>query len=516
MNPAGAARQRDAPSLVRLGKYELLSRLGVGGMAELFIARTTAQHGFEKLVALKRILASHADDDQFIQMLLAEARLAATLHHPNIAQVYDVGEVDGTYFFTMEYVFGQDLRKIVRAVQGRGAWLTPELILQIIIGTASGLHYAHEKEGGDGELLGLVHRDVSPSNILVSHDGGVKLVDFGIARISAMQSNTAAGALKGKVPYMSPEQCRGDRLDRRSDIFSLGIMLWELTTRRRLFAGENDIAIAGRICNDDVARPSSIVADYPPELEAIVLKALARDRNARYSTAQELQLDLEEYARDQRMLLSSAKLAGFMSDLFADQIKATKADIRQQIASHTGMFDAANEDSSPGAAASSSSSRKPSVAPVAAPRADNDATWADARHGDPLELNHTDIEMPPPQSKRRLLLGLAGGGAALLLILVMALSRGAPEPTPPVATPATVVTPPAPVPEPVVTPPVVTPGVVTPPVVTPPVADADLILADDPPKPTPGKSTKKRSGKTTGKTTKKPTNWDPDSALPPP
>ena len=495
---------------MRLGKYELLSRLGVGGMAELFIARTTAQHGFEKLVALKRILASHADDDQFIQMLLAEARLAATLHHPNIAQVYDVGEVDGTYFFTMEYVFGQDLRKIVRAIQGRGIWLAPELILQVIIGTASGLHYAHEKEGSDGELLGLVHRDVSPSNILVSHDGGVKLVDFGIARISAMQSNTAAGALKGKVPYMSPEQCRGDPLDRRSDIFSLGIMLWELTTRRRLFAGENDVAIAGKICNVDAPRPSTLVADYPPELEAIVLKALARDRNARYSTAQELQLDLEEYARDQRLLLSSARLAAFMGDLFADQIKATKADIRQQIASHTGMFAVTTEDSSPGAAAVVASTQAPKLP---APRPDtNDATWADAHPGEPQELNHTDIEMSaPPRPGRRLWLGLAGG-AALLLTVTMAM-RGGDQPTPgptleptpavaPVVVPV-VSTPPAPPVEPVV------------PAPTPTVAsDPDLLVPDDA-APRPGKPTKKRSGKTTGKT-KKPTNWDPDSALPPP
>ncbi len=493
---------------MRLGKYELLSRLGVGGMAELFIARTTAQHGFEKLVALKRILASHADDDQFIQMLLAEARLAATLHHPNIAQVYDVGEVDGTYFFTMEYVFGQDLRKIVRAVQGRGVWLGPELILQIIIGTASGLHYAHEKEGSDGELLGLVHRDVSPSNILVSHDGGVKLVDFGIARVSAMQATTAAGALKGKVPYMSPEQCRGERLDRRSDIFSLGIMLWELTTRRRLFAGENDVAIAGRICNEEVPRPGSIVPDYPPELEAIVLKALARDREARYATAQELQLDLEEYARDKRMLLSSAKLAGFMGDLFADQIKATKADIRQQIASHTGMFAvASNEDSNPGASAQNA--RKPALTPPTL-RPDNDATWANARQpGDPADLNHTDIEMSAPARSKQPLWLAVGGGAAVLLLLVMMMNRGQPEPAPPVvplagvATPVAVVTPP-PVPEPVVAPPPVVPA-----------TSPDLVLADEP-TPKTSKPAKKRVARTPGKSTKKLTNWDPDSALPPP
>ncbi len=490
--------------LACLGKYELLARLGVGGMAELFVARTTAHHGFEKLVALKRVLASHADDEQFIRMLLAEARLAATLHHPNIVQVYDVGEEDGTYFFTMEYVFGQDLRKIVRTVQARGAWLSTELILQIIIGTAMGLHHAHEQEGSNGEPLGLVHRDVSPSNILVSHDGGVKLVDFGIARVSAMQSNTAQGVLKGKVPYMSPEQCRGEQLDRRSDIFSLGIILWELTTRRRLFAGANDIVIAGKICSGEVPRPSSVVASYPPELEAIVLKALAHDRYDRYATTQELQIDLEEYAHNARMLLSSAKLASFMSDLFADQIKATKADIRHQIASRTGMFEIVDEDSGPRGPGSNPGHFAHSD-PTAVTRTDSEPTSGNARPVDTHELNHTGIERP----RRHLWLPFAGGGA-VLLALALALTRGAPQAAP-VSAPA----PSGPV---LVTPPVTPPVTAPPPgpvlVTTPP---RTLPVVTQPPAPVPDPPTRKKppGTKPPGKT-KTPTNWDPDSPLPPP
>jgi len=498
MNPAGAARQRDAPPLVRLGKYELLSRLGIGGMAELFVARITAAHGFEKRVALKRILASHADDEQFIEMLLGEARLAATLDHPNIVQVYDVGEVDGTYFFTMEYVFGSDLRKIVRACQTRGTWPGPELVLQIIIGTATGLHYAHEKEREDGELLGLVHRDVSPSNILVSHDGGVKLVDFGIARVSAMQSTTAQGVLKGKVPYMSPEQCRGEPLDRRSDIFSLGIILWELSTRRRLFAGDNDVAVAGKICNNDVPRPSSIVPGYPPELEEIVLKALARDPALRYATAQELQLDLEEYARDARMLLSSARLAGFMGDLFADEIKATKADIRQQIATRPDII-AIGDDSDAGARRSNSHKLPP---PPGIANPVREATSTN---------HHTGVEGPAPRPNRRRWLGLTGAGA-LLLLLALALGRGQPgteaqAPTAAPAAPEAVLPPPAPLP--LVTPP--TPPVTPPvtPIITPPVDVSEPAPTDAPDKP--ARPTKKRVVKP-----KKPSNWDPDSPLPPP
>ena len=426
-------------------------------------------------------------------MLLAEARLAATLHHPNIVQVYDVGEEDGTYFFTMEYVFGQDLRKIVRTVQARGAWLSTELILQIIIGTAMGLHHAHEQEGSNGEPLGLVHRDVSPSNILVSHDGAVKLVDFGIARVSAMQSNTAQGVLKGKVPYMSPEQCRGEQLDRRSDIFSLGIMLWELTTRRRLFGGANDIVIAGKICSGEVPRPSSVVAGYPAELEAIVLKALAHDRDDRYATAQELQIDLEAYAHDARMLLSSAKLSSFMSDLFADQIKATKADIRHQIASRTGMFEIVDEDSGPG---------------VPGPHQGHFA-HADPTEPAPHELNHTVIERPRSQPRRHLWLPFAGGGA-VLLALALALARGAPQ-----AAPASAPTPPGPV---LVTPPpvLVTPPPRTLPVVTqPPAPVPDPARIDIPPRPDAPTKKKPPGTKPPGKT-KTPTNWDPDSPLPPP
>lgn len=500
MDAAEAARPRAAPTgVVRLGKYELLSRIAVGGMAELFVARTTAQHGFEKLVALKRILASHADDDQFVQMLLAEARLAATLHHPNVAQVYDVGDCDGTYFFTMEYVFGQDLRKIVRAIQSQGKWLSPEHILQIVIGTAAGLHYAHEKEGSDGKPLGIVHRDVSPSNVLVSYDGAVKLVDFGIARVSAMATQSGH-ALKGKVPYMSPEQVRGDRLDRRSDVFSLGIMLWELTMRRRLFSGENEISIAARICNEDAPRPGSLIPDYPPDLEAIVVKALARDRDERYASAQELQLALEEYAREHKLLLSSARLGTFMSELFAEQIQASKSDLRVKIAASTGMFPTQSEDAG-------SSLITPTVATGSARTAGDDDP--------PLRTGNSAISGRPllhsPQQRR---LAMIGGGAVAALLLAVLFLGGGEQPAPAAAAEpqATAPTPAPPPPQP----PIAAP--------TPAAADDEIVLDDPTPTPpaTVAKSTKKptktkttkKSGKTTGKKT--PTNWNPDSPLPPP
>ncbi len=488
----------------------MLTRLAVGGMAELFVARTVGQHGFEKLVALKRILAAHAEDEQFINMLLAEARLAATLHHPNIAQVYDVGEVDGTYFFTMEYVFGQDLRQIVRAVQARGSWFSPEHILQIVIGTAAGLHYAHESEDSDGSPRGVVHRDVSPSNILVSFDGSVKLVDFGIARVNSLQSTTGLGALKGKVPYMSPEQCRGEPLDRRSDIFSLGIMLWELTVRRRLYSGPNDLVVAAKICGEDAPLPTSIDPDYPPALERIVVKALARDRDQRYATAEELQLDLEEYARENMLLMSSAKLGHFMTDLFADLIKGTKSTLRERIASSTGIFPAYEEPATT-SSASMLSPRLPSHPGTAA------ATGGGATIGTSnSEMSLTRPEAEQPSSRRPLYLYLGiGAGGLLALILAMSLRGGeppvapaipAPTPTPAAATatvapvaPSTVLATPTP------------PAVAKTPDVAPEPEPTAVPEPESQARTTKPKLPKKRADKPT----KQPT-WDPDSPILPP
>jgi hypothetical protein len=325
----------------RLGKYQLLRRLATGGMAELFLARAAAMHGFEKLVVLKRILPQHAENDDFIKMFLAEARLAATLHHPNVVQVYDIGEDAGHCFFTMEWVQGQDLRRIVRAARKAEVPIPLEHILHIITGVAAGLDYAHDKAGLDGVPLGIVHRDVSPSNVLVTYDGAVKLVDFGIAKAAAFQSNTIAGTLKGKIPYMSPEQCRGEAVDRRSDIFSIGTLLWELTTGTRLFAGDNEIAIINRVAQGDVPLPTTVRPEYPVELEAIVMRALHADPEQRYQTAVELQLDLEDFARDARLPVSPARMAMFMRELFAEEMQLTAAQVQAE------RFEAASSGQAP-------------------------------------------------------------------------------------------------------------------------------------------------------------------------
>jgi serine/threonine protein kinase len=305
----------------RIGRYELLQRLAIGGMTELYLARATGIEGFSKLVALKRILPRYAARDDCVARFLDEARLAATLRHANVAQVYDIGQCDRGLFFTMEFVHGEDLRALLRATGRRGQRVPLEHGLAIARGAAAGLHAAHVATGLDGEPLGIVHRDVSPSNLLVSFDGCVKVIDFGVATATRRRSATRSGTPEGTVSYRSPEQCRGGAIDHRSDVFALGVMLYELTTGTRLFRADNEVAIMQQIVWRDAEPPSARVDGYPPALERIVLRALARDRDLRHPTAQALQLDLERLARDLGLSLSSAALGAYMRGLFAGHLE---------------------------------------------------------------------------------------------------------------------------------------------------------------------------------------------------
>jgi serine/threonine protein kinase len=299
-------------------------------MAEIYLARSTGIEGFQKLVVLKRIHPQHASNREFVTMFLDEARIAATLQHPNIAQVYDIGEEGGAYFFTMEYIHGEDVRSILRTAYLRSKGIPLPQALSIVIGAAAGLHAAHDKCGLDGEPLGIVHRDVSPSNVLVSFDGCIKVVDFGVAKAEQRESQTRAGTLKGKVAYMSPEQCRGLPVDRRSDVFALGILLYELTLGKRLFKGDNEYQIMQRIVGGDIPRPSSIQSRYPAQLEQIVLTALAGEPAERTPSAEALQLLLLAFAREHRLDISPPPLAAFMRELFAPELEARSAAARSQ------------------------------------------------------------------------------------------------------------------------------------------------------------------------------------------
>ena len=227
----------------RFGKYHVLERIAQGGMAEIYLARMTGLAGFAKHVVVKRILPSFAKDAEFVRMFLNEARYAATLDHPNISHVYDFGQEGGLYYYAMEYLHGDDCRALLRELAQQRRKMPLAHALTLVVGAATGCHFAHELVGDDGKPLGLVHRDVSPSNVVITYAGAIKLVDFGIAKATQREDATAAGVTKGKLAYMAPEQCRAEPLDRRVDVYALGVLLYELTTQRRAFTGENDADI---------------------------------------------------------------------------------------------------------------------------------------------------------------------------------------------------------------------------------------------------------------------------------
>ena len=311
------------------GKYMLMRKLASGGMAELFLALHRSVAGFEKLVVIKRILPQMNQDRQFIDMLLHEARIAATLSHPNVVQTFDVGQVDGTYFIAMEHIHGEDIRTIVRQMKKKAVLEFPlEHALGIVIGLASGLAYAHEKRDLDGKLLDIVHRDISPQNIVVTFSGDVKVVDFGVAKSLHANEESKGGQLKGKVPYMSPEQAAGENIDHRSDIFACGVILFELTTGKRLFKGGSEYDTLKLICETEYPMPSDVAPNYPPQLERIVMKALAKQRDARYQSAREMQADLESFVRQERLPVSVVQMSAWMQRLFAEKLTEQKADLQ--------------------------------------------------------------------------------------------------------------------------------------------------------------------------------------------
>jgi eukaryotic-like serine/threonine-protein kinase len=298
-------------------------------MAELFLAVQRSIAGFEKLVVIKRLLPHFAQDRSFIEMLLHEARVAATFSHPNIVQVFDVGEVDGSHFIAMEHVQGADVRSLVHQMKKKGVVEFPlEHAISIVRGMCAGLAYAHEKHGFDGTPLNVVHRDISPQNVVVTFTGDVKIVDFGIAKSrSSLREDPRSRTLKGKAPYMSPEQARGEPVDARSDIFATGVMLFELTTGKRLFRGASESETLARIRAGDYPLPSIVRAGYPPELETIVVRALAKEKTERFQTAREMQAALEKFAEGARLATNSSSLSAFMRSLFEDELRAQEAGI---------------------------------------------------------------------------------------------------------------------------------------------------------------------------------------------
>lgn len=325
MAPASSSANLSTPGAPpRLGRYEILGRLAAGGMAEILLGRVTGPHAFERLVAMKRILPHLAENREFLDMFVNEARIAASIRHARVVQVHELAECDDEYVLVMEYVAGENLGGLMRRLRLRGESLDRVLAAHIIAEACAGLHAAHEISDGQGARLDVVHRDVSPQNVMITYAGEVKILDFGIAKASH-SGRTQSGHVRGKCEYMSPEQCRGEPLDRRSDVFSLGILLYELTVGRRLFKRDNMLLAFHAVCYAPIPRPTEVDPSYPHVLEPICARALARDRRDRYATMLDMRRDLVAAARAmvgaEWRAGEDELLAGLMSRLFADRIE---------------------------------------------------------------------------------------------------------------------------------------------------------------------------------------------------
>ena len=318
---------------VPFGKYFLLDRINVGGMAEVFRAKTIGVEGFERVLAVKRILPNIAEDEEFITMFIDEAKIAVQLSHATIAQIFDLGRVEDSHFIALEFVHGKDLRAIYDRCKQKlidGSAVMPiAMTCFVIMKACEGLDYAHNKRDQRGSELHLVHRDVSPQNILISYEGEVKLIDFGIAKAAGKASKTQQGILKGKFGYMSPEQVRGLPVDRRSDVFALGIILYELLTGERLFVGESDFATLEKVRNVEILPPSTYNRKVGDELERICMKALAKDVEDRYQNAIDLHDDLQAWMYSAGEFYARKDLASWMKRVFAKELTEETARMSQ-------------------------------------------------------------------------------------------------------------------------------------------------------------------------------------------
>jgi serine/threonine-protein kinase len=311
------------PIAHQFGRYTLLSKIAEGGMASVHLGQLRGDYRFQKWVAVKVVHPRHAGNDRFVRMFLNEARLVARIDHPNVCTVFDFGEVNGIFYIAMEYLFGQGLFKVLLEARKEAGRVPFEIAARIIADAAEGLHAAHELLTEDGQPAGVVHRDVSPQNIFVLYSGGTKVVDFGIARSNDRgdEEFTTVGEIKGKLSYMSPEQLNQRELDRRSDVFSLGIVLWELVCRQRLFKRKSDGETVNAVLNDEIRPPTAIDATIPKELDRICMRALARDPAERYQTAADLAHDLEQFIAAHGMPAGHAQVAAVMKTLFAADIE---------------------------------------------------------------------------------------------------------------------------------------------------------------------------------------------------
>jgi|HubBroStandDraft_6_1064221.scaffolds.fasta_scaffold54102_2 serine/threonine protein kinase len=414
----------------RLGRYEVVKHLASGGMAQVLLARATGIEGFERYVVIKQIHVERANDPTVVKMFLDEARLAASLHHANIVQVHDIGQEAGEYYFAMEYLHGEDLRGVLHKHAVKHEYLPLEHVITIITSAAAALHHAHEQLGPDRLPRGIVHRDVSPANIFVCYDGTVKVVDFGIAKAAHRTTQTHSGTLKGKIAYMAPEHCLGKEVDRRSDIFALGIVLYELYTVRRLFKGASEFITMSAIVSGKIPPPSQHRPEIPPQLEAIIMKALATAPADRYQTAGELRVALDRLADELGLRTSTTALADYLAQKLGRRPEPWLDEDSHEINITDVDFDGSGE----GLVAAPETPALATLAPApgslmarAQERAHRTSTseWSPVRDDMPTTASGTKMAwstpMPPPPRRRSIAFAVGGaclalaGGAAFLL-----------------------------------------------------------------------------------------------------
>jgi len=392
--------------------------IATGGMAEVYKARMTGVEGFQKIVAIKRILPHLTDNDEFVTMFIDEAKLAAQLQHPNIIHIYDLGKIERSYYIAMEYIEGKDLRSILRELEDSGSRLPLPLALFTVSRVAAALDYAHRKRDLQGRDMALVHRDVSPQNVLISNDGEIKLCDFGIAKAAVKASQTRVGALKGKLQYMSPEQAWGKGIDHRSDIFSLGLVLYELVTDRKGFTGDSELSILEQARSPRLPRVRDLDPNIPEEVEQVVLKALQESPDKRYQTARDMAGDLEVIQQALRPNPTAARLAAFLADLAGREQPVSEVEEAEDETPRAIVVDVKPEEPEPKKAPKPEEPEQPKAAkaPVVMPPS-----------AEPLPIADSQV-IPPP---RRFPVGLAAGIGVLVVAVGLAfflLTRSAPGP----------------------------------------------------------------------------------------
>lgn len=476
----------------RFGKYTLLAHLATGGMADVFLARQRGPGGFNRECVLKRILPHLSQDEGFVQMFLEEARIVARLSHPNIVSTFDLGQVNNDYFLALEYVDGLTLERILDLEKARGEQAMPwPIAVRIIASIAEGLDHAHKARDSAGVPLLLVHRDVSPSNIVVSRDGVAKVLDFGIAKAMAARDQklkTGVGIIRGKVPYMSPEQVQGLELDARSDVFSLAAILYEITTGQLPFQGENMNQLTLQITSRDPRSPEELNPAFPRDLTDVLFRGLAKPVDARYQTARDFKLALEQFLSDQHVTCTNYDVEGYLRDLLVGQELPElppQSEILRVEAEADALEAAASAGTPPtavptvekdqlsGPQALRRPSREYGTSPMSAPASNRPSAPAT----DEPSASHSGMDfLEAEQSEERRRKRSSGGGLLTIVIILIVAATGVifyvlhvravgrvetATPTPPTVTePAKPVTP---------TPPVATPPAPTEPAATAPV-----------------------------------------------